>query len=213
MFEYIKGELTVKKVDYIAIDINGLAYKVYISLKTYESLSDLGSNQKVYIYTNVKEDNISFYGFKSENERELFRSLVSISGVGPKLALAILSTYNTKDVIDIVLDGNVKLLTKVPGLGDKKAQKLILDLKDKVKKLNILEIYKENGEVSQGKSIVSDTSNAKILMMKEDLKLALESLGYSNPDLSKWIKDEELAKYSRIEDAIKVILQKTQIKK
>ena len=102
MFEYIKGELTVKKVDYIAIDINGLAYKVYISLKTYESLGDLGSNQKVYIYTNVKEDNISFYGFKSENERELFRSLVSISGVGPKLALAILSTYNTKDVIDIV---------------------------------------------------------------------------------------------------------------
>ena len=213
MFEYIMGELTVKKVDYIALDINGLAYKIFISLKTYEALGEVGVDQKVYIHTNVKEDDISFYGFKSENERELFKALVSISGVGPKLALAILSTYNTKDVIDIVLDGNVKLLTKVPGLGDKKAQKLILDLKDKVKKLNVLEIYRENGEVSQGKSIISDTSNSRVLMMKEDLKLALESLGYSNPDLSKWINDEELATYDRIEDAIKVILQKTQSKK
>ena len=207
------GELTVKKVDYIALDINGLAYKIFISLKTYEALGEVGVDQKVYIHTNVKEDDISFYGFKSENERELFKALVSISGVGPKLALAILSTYNTKDVIDIVLDANVKLLTKVPGLGDKKAQKLILDLKDKVKKLNVLEIYRENGEVSQGKSIISDTSNSRVLMMKEDLKLALESLGYSNPDLSKWINDEELATYDRIEDAIKVILQKTQSKK
>ena len=213
MFEYIMGELTVKKVDYIALDINGLAYKIFISLKTYESLGEVGVDQKVYIHTNVKEDDISFYGFKLENERELFKALVSISGVGPKLALAILSTYNTKDVIDIVLDANVKLLTKVPGLGDKKAQKLILDLKDKVKKLNVLEIYRENGEVSQGKSIISDTSKSRVLMMKEDLKLALESLGYSNPDLSKWIKDEELATYDRIEDAIKVILQKTQSKK
>ena len=213
MFEYIMGELTVKKVDYIALDINGLAYKIFISLKTYEALGEVGVDQKVYIHTNVKEDDISFYGFKLENERELFKALVSISGVGPKLALAILSTYNTKDVIDIVLDANVKLLTKVPGLGDKKAQKLILDLKDKVKKLNVLEIYRENGEVSQGKSIISDTSKSRVLMMKEDLKLALESLGYSNPDLSKWIKDEELATYDRIEDAIKVILQKTQSKK
>ena len=213
MIEYIMGELTVKKVDYIALDINGLAYKIFISLKTYEALGEVGVDQKVYIHTNVKEDDISFYGFKSENERELFKALVSISGVGPKLALAILSTYNTKDVIDIVLDANVKLLTKVPGLGDKKAQKLILDLKDKVKKLNVLEIYRENGEVSQGKSIISDTSNSRVLMMKEDLKLALESLGYSNPDLSKWINDEELATYDRIEDAIKVILQKTQSKK
>ena len=213
MFEYIMGELTVKKVDYIALDINGLAYKIFISLKTYEALGEVGVDQKVYIHTNVKEDDISFYGFKSENERELFKALVSISGVGPKLALAILSTYNTKDIIDIILDANVKLLTKVPGLGDKKAQKLILDLKDKVKKLNVLEIYRENGEVSQGKSIISDTSNSRVLMMKEDLKLALESLGYSNPDLSKWINDEELATYDRIEDAIKVILQKTQSKK
>lgn len=86
MFEYIMGELTVKKVDYIALDINGLAYKIFISLKTYEALGEVGVDQKVYIHTNVKEDDISFYGFKSENERELFKALVSISGVLTKVS-------------------------------------------------------------------------------------------------------------------------------
>ena len=69
MFEYIFGELKVKKVDYIALDINGLAYKIYISLKTFEKLEEIGQKEKVYIHTNVKEDDISFYGFKTENER------------------------------------------------------------------------------------------------------------------------------------------------
>ena len=203
MFEYIKGELTVKKVDYVALEVNGIAYKIFISLKTYEKLSD--GTEKLFIYNNVKEDNFSLYGFKTENERELFMALVSISGVGPKLGLAILSTFYTKEVIDIVLEENVKLLTKVPGLGQKKAQKLIVDLKDKVKKLNIIEIYQDGSTGG-----VEKTSNTKLLIMKEDLKLVLGSLGYSNADVSKWIKDEELLQYEKIEDAIKAVLQKIQ---
>ena len=166
MFEYIKGELTVKKVDYVALEVNGIAYKIFISLKTYEKLSD--GTEKLFIYNNVKEDDFSLYGFKTENERELFMALVSISGVGPKLGLAILSTFYTKEVIDIVLEENVKLLTKVPGLGQKKAQKLIVDLKDKVKKLNIIEIYQDGSTGG-----VEKTSNTKLLIMKEDLKLVL----------------------------------------
>ena len=205
MFEYIKGELTVKKVDYVALEVNGIAYKIFISLKTYEKLSD--GTEKLFIYNNVKEDDFSLYGFKTENERELFTALVSISGVGPKLGLAILSTFYTKEVIDIVLEENVKLLTKVPGLGQKKAQKLIVDLKDKVKKLNIIEIYQDGSTGG-----VEKTSNTKLLIMKEDLKLVLGSLGYSNADVSKWIKDEELLQYEKIEDAIKAVLQKIQVK-
>ena len=213
MFEYIFGELTIKKIDYVAIDINGLAYKIFISLKTFETLKEIGEDEKLFIHNHVKEDDISFYGFKTENERELFRELIKISGVGPKLTLAILSTYNVKDVINIVLDNNSKLFTKVPGLGEKKAQKIILDLKDKVKKLNIIEIQNENENISNGKNIISDTSNTKLLLMKEDIKLALESLGYINADVSKWIKDEELADINNIGDAIKTILQKIQNKK
>lgn len=205
MFEYIKGELTVKKIDYVALEVNGVAYKIFISLNTYENLAD--KIEKLFIYTNVKEDDFSLYGFKTESERELFRALVSISGVGPKLGLAILSTFNTKEVIDIVVEENVKLLIKVPGLGQKKGQKLILDLKDKVKKLNVIEITQ--GGVS---TTAENISSTKFLMMKEDLKQALESLGYSNADVSKWIKDEEMAKYDRIEDAVKDVLKKIQLK-
>ena len=133
--------------------------------------------------------------------------------MGPKLALAILSTYDVKEIIDIVLESNAKLFTKVPGLGEKKAQKIILDLIDKVKKLNIIEIHNEITDTVKGREIVSDTSNTELLLMKEDIKLALDSLGYSNADVSKWIKDEELAEIKNIGQAIKTVLQKIQNKK
>lgn len=121
MFEYIRGELAVKKIDYVALEVNGIAYKIFISLKTYDMLTE--DIEKLFIYTNVKEDDFSLYGFKTESERELFKALVSISGVGPKLGLAILSTFNTQEVIDIVIEENAKLLVRVPGLGQKKSPK------------------------------------------------------------------------------------------
>lgn len=207
MFEYIFGKLAIKKVDYVAIDINGLAYKIYISLKTFEKLNEIGKDEKLYIFTNVKEDDISFYGFKTQNERELFRELITISGVGPKLAIAILSTFEVQEVIEIVSIDETKIFTKVPGLGLKKAQKIILDLKDKVKKLNISESFEEKNKNSQ------INFNSEILNLKEDLKLALDSLGYQNEDVSKWITDEELCEISDISEVIKIVLQKIQSKK
>ena len=207
MFEYIFGKLAIKKIDYVAIDINGLAYKIYISLKTFEKLNEIGKDEKLYIFTNVKEDDISFYGFKTQNERELFKELITISGVGPKLAIAILSTFEVQEVIEIVSVDEIKIFTKVPGLGLKKAQKIILDLKDKVKKLNISESFEEKNKNSQ------INFNSEILNLKEDLKLALDSLGYQNEDVSKWITDEELCEISDISEVIKIVLQKIQSKK
>ena len=213
MFEYILGKLVIKKIDYVALEINGLAYKIYISLKTFEKIADIGNNEKLYIFTNVKEDDISLYGFKTQNERELFKALISISGVGPKLAIAILSTFNMREIIEIVTEDDSKIFTRVPGLGMKKAQKIILDLKDKVKKINVTEIIEETSNISSGKLIALESSDPKILLMKEDLKLALESLGYTNTDISKWIKDSELAQLKDISEAIKIVLQKIQNKK
>lgn len=206
MFEYICGKLSVKKIDYVALDINGLAYKIYISLKTFEKMSNIESTEKLYIHTNVKEDDISLYGFKTQNERELFKALISVNGVGPKLAIAILSTFNTKEIVDIILENEPKIFIKVPGLGIKKAQKIILDLKDKVKKLEFFEIINENSNTLNG----NNTSSSEILLMKEDLKLALESLGYADTDVSKWIKNDELIKVKNISEAIKIILKRIQ---
>ena len=203
MFEYICGKLSVKKIDYVALDINGLAYKIYISLKTFEKMSNIESTEKLYIHTNVKEDDISLYGFKTQNERELFKALISVNGVWPKLAIAILSTFNTKEIVDIILENEPKIFIKVPGLGIKKAQKIILDLKDKVKKLEFSEIINENSNTLNG----NNTSSSEILLMKEDLKLALESLGYADTDVSKWIKNDELIKIKNISEAIKIILK------
>ena len=206
MFEYICGKLSVKKIDYVALDINGLAYKIYISLKTFEKMSNIESTEKLYIHTNVKEDNISLYGFKTQNERKLFKALISVNGVGPKLAIAILSTFNTKEIVDIILENEPKIFIKVPGLGIKKAQKIILDLKDKVTKLEFSEIINENSNTLNGNNI----SSSEILLMKEDLKLALESLGYADTDVSKWIKNDELIKIKNISEAIKIILKRIQ---
>ena len=206
MFEYISGKLSVKKIDYVALDINGLAYKIYISLKTFEKISNVGNTEKLYIHTNVKEVDISLYGFKTQSERELFRALISVNGVGPKLAIAILSTFNIKEIVDIVTENESKTFIKVPGLGIKKAQKIILDLKDKVEKLEFSEIINASTDTSNK----NDTANSKILLMKEDLKLALESLGYRDIDISKWIKNDELIKLKNISEAIKVILKKMQ---
>ena len=206
MFEYICGKLSVKKIDYVALDINGLAYKIYISLKTFEKMSNIESTEKLYIHTNVKEDNISLYGFKTQNERKLFKALISVNGVGPKLAIAILSTFNTKEIVDIILENEPKIFIKVPGLGIKKAQKIILDLKDKVKKIEFSEIINENSNTLNG----NNTSSSEILLMKEDLKLALESLGYADTDVSKWIKNDELIKVKNISEAIKIILKRIQ---
>ena len=190
MFEYISGKLSVKKIDYVALDINGLAYKIYISLKTFEKISNVGNIEKLYIHTNVKEVDISLYGFKTQSERELFRALISVNGVGPKLAITILSTFNTKEIIEIITENEFKIFIRVPGLGIKKAQKIILDLKDKMKKLELSEIENESTNTLNENNM----SNSKFLLMKEDLKLALESLGYVDTDISKWIKNDELIK-------------------
>ena len=206
MFEYISGKLSVKKIDYVALDINGLAYKIYISLKTFEKISNVGNTEKLYIHTNVKEVDISLYGFKTQSERELFRALINVNGVGPKLAITILSTFNTKEIIEIVTENESKIFIRVPGLGIKKAQKIILDLKDKMKKLELSEIENESTNTLNENNM----SNSKFLLMKEDLKLALESLGYVDTDISKWIKNDELIKLKNISEAIKIILKRMQ---
>jgi holliday junction DNA helicase RuvA len=191
MYEYIEGKITVKKVDYVAIDINGAAYKIFISLKTYESIKN--SVEKLYIHTYVREDILKLYGFYSEEERTVFEIVLNATGVGPKLAVAILSTYTTEEIKEIIVNEDVKMLSKVPGIGVKKGQKLILDIKDKMNLLNVTGSEKKQ------------SSNS---MLEQDILLAMESLGYGAKDLEKLVSKEEMNSYTTIEQAIKDILKK-----
>ena len=199
MFEYIKGVLEVKKPEYVSLDINGVGYKIYISLKTYDKLK-LGMEEKLYIYTYVKEDSFKLIGFYDERERDMFQLLLNVNGIGISLALAILSTFDVSDLKKAILENDINLLIKVPKLGKKKAEKLIVDLRDKVGTLSIFDT-------------VDEGNTKEKLKLEEDLYLALEALGYSSRDISKIVKKEEIEKYTDIEEAVKDVLKKIQIMK
>ena len=121
MFDYIRGKVTNKKVDYVTLDVNGIGYKIHISLNTFDKVKE--SEVRLYIHNYVREDAFILYGFYDENEREFFEKLLSVSGVGAKLAIAILSTFNVKDLKHMILNEDINLLIKVPGLGVKKGKK------------------------------------------------------------------------------------------
>lgn len=199
MFDYIRGKVANKKVDYITLDVNGIGYKIHISLNTFEKVKK--TEEKLYIYNYIREDANVLYGFYDENEREFFEKLLSVSGVGAKLAIAILSTFNTKDLKHIILNEDINLLIKVPGMGIKKGKKLILDVKDKLPVNFTFEDGFEN------------LDSIRVSELEENIYLALESLGYSKKDIDKFVERDKIKEYKDIEEAIKDILKKIQSKK
>ncbi|OQY09204.1 MAG: Holliday junction branch migration protein RuvA [Fusobacteriia bacterium 4572_132] len=193
MFEYIEGKVVNKKVDSVVLGINGLGYKIYIPLSTYEKIKK--DKEKLYIYNYVREDAFILYGFYTEKERDIFTVLLNANGVGAKLAIAVLSTYNIFDLKEIIVNEQIERLIKVPGIGNKKGQKLILDIKDKIK-LEDIEL--------EGLTI-KEKGKSKI---EEELIMALQSLGYKEKDLNRLIKKEDIKKYKSVEEGIKDILRK-----
>ena len=132
MIAHIKGRLVEKTPTYVVIDCNGAGYKLNISLQTYTSIED--ENCKLLTHLSVKEDSHTLYGFFTADERELFRQLISVSGVGPNTARMILSTYSALEIISYIISADVPAIQNVKGIGAKTAQRIIIDLKDKVGK-------------------------------------------------------------------------------
>ena len=133
MFAYIKGSIELKTSNYIVIDINGLGYKIFMSQNNIDSIGELHEIVKVFTFVKVREDDISIYGFKTQEQLKMFELLISVSGVGAKSALVMLSCIEPSDFAIAVISNNVKLLTQIPGIGNKSAQRIILELKDKLK--------------------------------------------------------------------------------
>lgn len=194
MFEYLDGKITIKKMGYVAIDVNGIGYKVFVSLQTLDKIT-LNNNTRLFIYNHVKEDMFKLIGFAEERERDFFEILINVNGIGMSLALAILSTFTINDLKQIIANEDVKLLTKVPKLGAKKSQKLIVDVKDKLKNLQLVDTFDKG------------TANIKI-QLEEDIYLALGALGYSKKDIDKFLTPKDIESYDSIETAIKDILRK-----
>ena len=172
MISYLHGTLAEKSPTEITIDVNGVAYSVHIPLSTYSGLGKLGSSVKVLTYLHFREDGMALYGFATPAERNLFKLLISISGIGPKMAQAILSGVSVQELKNFILRGNLAGLTTIPGIGKKIAERLVVELRDRVGRLEHELLVKED----------------KSAMVRTEALLALTSLGYPRGTAEKAIR-------------------------
>ena len=194
MFSYIKGTLELKTLNYIVIDVNGVGFKIFMSESAIQRLDETGKNIKIYTHMQVREDDISLYGFITNEELRMFELLLSVSGVGAKSAINMLSSITPSKFALAVISNDVKTLTKIPGIGTKSAQRIILELKDKLKTEE--SITKDDVEIKN--SILEDNK-------LEEAIQALKVLGYTRQEIENVIKKIDTTNLS-IEDIIRKAL-------
>ena len=164
MIGYLRGKIMDKKPTSVLLDVNGVGYFVHISISTFDKLPELGATAELFTYLNVREDALNLFGFNSAEEKAIFELLISISGIGPKLALGILSGIQANDLVQAIQNQDVPRIVSIPGIGKKTAERLIIELKDKI------------GSVAS----VSSSDNYTSYGIKGDAIAALVSLGYNN---------------------------------
>lgn len=168
MIAFLQGVLAAKKPASALIDVQGVGYEVFISLSTYDRLPATGSPCKLLTYHHIREDQQMLFGFADETEKAMFERLIEVSGVGPKTALGILSGLTVTDLLSAIADHDVKRISAVKGIGKKTAERLIVELKDKIDPVELL-ASKTAGGGDPGSAVLRDTI------------LALTSLGFT-PD-------------------------------
>lgn len=193
MYAYIKGSLEVKTRGYIVIDVNGIGYKIFMSETAIAELGEIGQVVKVHTYLKVKEDEMSLYGFNTNEELRMFELLLSVSGIGAKSAINILSNITPSSFALAVITNDVAKIKALPGIGPKGAQRIILELKDKLNKQQDIE------EVEKQVEKVIDTQKYNEAIS------ALQVLGYSKKEIEKALQEinEELT----VEEIIKLGLK------
>ena len=198
MISYIKGELVEVTENSIVLDHQGMGFSIMMPGSILDKLPQIGSELKVHTYLYVKEDILDLYGFLTRDDLKIFKLLITVNGIGPKGALAILSALSPDDLRFAVLAGDAKTISKAPGIGSKTAQKLIIELKDKLKIEDVLDGAGE-GYVSQDN--MADTASAEAVM-------ALTSLGYSAADATRAVRMVENVQSIDSEAILKASLKK-----
>ena len=180
MITYIKGIVTHRLVEAVYVNVHDVGYRVYVP-SSVQSQLQVGEETCLYTYTNVREDAIQLYGFLTIEDYELFLMLISVSGVGPKLGLGILSAISPDQFVGLIISGDTKGLQKLPGIGKKSAERLVLELKDKIESLGIAGTFTPSGTISAlVKAPVGIT---------EELVEALMALGYSAQEVQPVVQD------------------------
>jgi len=196
MIFFVKGQLVEKSPTHAVIENSGMGYYISIPLSTFEALGSEGSPASLLTYLHVREDALMLFGFATAAERDLFKDLISVSGIGPKLALGILSGAKIQDFYHFIASGNLSALTRIHGLGKKTAQRLILDLKDKV-------AAKAAGFAFKG---IATPAPDNVL---NEAILALQSLGYSRTEAEDIIQKaaQNVNEKTSVEELLKTALK------
>lgn len=199
MISYIKGKLTEVEDGIIVVENNGIGFNIHVPATVISSFSSIGDEVKVYTYLQIREDAHSLFGFLSRDDLNIFKMLINVNGIGPKGALAILSTISPDDLRFAILSDDAKLISTAPGIGSKTAQKLILELKDKIKLEETFESYSKS---------VNTVKTDDVLIAKNEAVEALVSLGYGSTEAMKAVRDVENADELDSEEILKRALKK-----
>lgn len=190
MFAYIKGSLEQKSNNYVVIDVSGIGYKIFMATKAIETLGEIGEIVKVHTHYYVREDNISLYGFNTNEELRMFELLLQVSGIGAKSAIAMLSEISPSSFALAVISDDISQLVKIPGIGKKTAARIVLELKDKLK---TEEAITKAEEVKLSITNEEETSEAIAALQvlgytKREIEKALENVDTKNLQLEEIIK-------------------------
>lgn len=195
MIALLTGKIAHKSPEYIILDVNGVGYRVQIPFSTYYELPDGGAEISLNIYTHVKEDAISLYGFRTADEKLFFQLLISVSGIGPKLGKDILSNIQVTDLATAITRGDLARLSAVPGIGKKTAERLVLELKDKVAKQEF------TGSAAGGEFLTPAAG------IEEDVASALINLGYKEAVVRKALAELRVSPDDSMEQVLKQALK------
>ncbi|HEX7998333.1 MAG TPA: Holliday junction branch migration protein RuvA [Pyrinomonadaceae bacterium] len=181
MIAHLSGTLLVKQTNTVIVDVGGIGYEVTIPLSTFYDLEDTGKSVQLRVYTHVREDALQLYGFKTARERELFQRLISVSGIGPKLGITMLSGMSADEIIASIRTNNLARLTSIPGVGKKTAERLVIELRDKIAALSSPALEEEFATASGAGAPASEDA------MRDDALSALVNLGYQKAPAEKAI--------------------------
>ncbi len=198
MIAYIKGEIVSAEADKIIIDNGNIGYNIFVPATLLSRTGGIGSEAKIFTYLNVKEDAMTLFGFLTKEELDLFKLILGVNGIGPKGALGILSVLSPDDLRVAVMSEDSKAIAKAPGIGNKTAMKLILELRDKLSIEDIL---------SPSNNEIISADNQKMSEVRNEALQAMVALGYSQTESMKAVKAAPIDENTEVEDVIKFALK------
>ena len=197
MIALLTGRLAHKSPEFIILDVQGVGYRVQIPFSTYYDLPEENSSTTLHIFTHVKEDAINLYGFRTLLEKSMFQHLISVSGIGPRLGTNILSNIDVRELAGAITTGNLARLSTIPGIGKKTAERLILELREKLRTL-------QQSSAAAGQEKVPTPSEASVI---DDVTSALINLGYKDAYVKKALADITPGPEESVETVLKQALK------